>query len=122
MPLSEWLHFCYLSYVVMIPAVAAYWYIANRRQAFHELILALAIAMFGSYLFFILFPVDSPYYLTPRLGPPIANNFFFDLVHAVSDRGAPEEARFRVAMSLVLSYSGRCSGVISHVLHSAWPR
>jgi membrane-associated phospholipid phosphatase len=92
--LSEWLHFCYLSYVVMIPAVAAYWYVANRRQAFHELILALAIAMFGSYLFFILFPVDSPYYLTPRLGPPFAGNFFFDLVHTVSDRGGARGGAF----------------------------
>ena len=30
-PLSEYLHFCYLSYVIVIPSVAAYWYVSGRR-------------------------------------------------------------------------------------------
>jgi membrane-associated phospholipid phosphatase len=93
-PLSEWLHFCYLSYLIMVPGVAAYWYISNRRLAFHELVLLLAIAMLGSYLFFVLFPVDSPYYLTPRLESPFAGHFFFDLVHAISDRGGARGGAF----------------------------
>src|SRR5687767_13247036 len=29
-PLSEYLHFCYLAHVVVIPAVAAYWYFGGR--------------------------------------------------------------------------------------------
>jgi len=32
-PLSEYLHFCYLSQVIVIPAVAAYWYVGGRRTA-----------------------------------------------------------------------------------------
>ena len=70
-PLSEYLHFCYLSYVIVIPSVSAYWYFSGRRTAFGELLLMLSIVLFGSYLFFILLPVDSPYYLSPRLGPPL---------------------------------------------------
>ena len=70
--LSEYLHFCYLSYVLVIPGLAGYWYATGRRVAFHELVLVLALAMFGSYVFFILFPVDSPYYVSDRLGPPVA--------------------------------------------------
>jgi membrane-associated phospholipid phosphatase len=93
-PLSEWLHFCYLSYLIMIPAVAAYWYTTGRLLAFHELVLLLAIAMLGSYLFFVLFPVDSPYYRTPRLDSPFAGRFFFDLVHAISDRGGARGGAF----------------------------
>jgi membrane-associated phospholipid phosphatase len=93
-PLSEWLHFCYLAYVIMLPGVAAYWYLSNRRLAFHELVLLLTIAMLGSYLFFVLFPVDSPYYLTPRLDSPFAGHFFFDLVHAISDRGGARGGAF----------------------------
>ena len=32
-PLSEYLHFCYLSYAIVIPLVAAYWYASGRRAA-----------------------------------------------------------------------------------------
>jgi membrane-associated phospholipid phosphatase len=92
-PLSEYLHFCYLSYGIVIPSVAAYWYV-SRRTAFGELMLLLSIALLGSYLFFILFPVDSPYYLSPRLGAPLAGHVFFDLVHQVSDRGGARGGAF----------------------------
>jgi membrane-associated phospholipid phosphatase len=94
MPLSEYLHFCYLSYVIVIPAVAAYWYVSGRRAAFGELLLLLSTVLLGSYLFFILLPVDSPYYLSPRLGPPLSGHFFFDLVHQISARGGARGGAF----------------------------
>ena len=93
-PLSEYLHFCYLAYVVVIPAVAAWWYVGGRRAAFHELVLLLAAVMYSSYLFFILFPVDSPYYRFDRLAAPLAGNPFFDLVHAMSARGGARGGAF----------------------------
>jgi len=92
--LSEYLHFCYVAYVVIVPGVAAYWYLTKRRAAFHELMLLLAIAMFGSYLVFILWPVDSPFYRFDRLGPPLAGHVFFDLVHFVSSRGGARGGAF----------------------------
>jgi membrane-associated phospholipid phosphatase len=93
-PLSEYLHFSYLSYLVVIPSVAAYWYVNRREAAFGELLLLLSTVLLGSYLFFILLPVDSPYYLSPRLGPPLAGHFFFDLVHEVSSRGGARGGAF----------------------------
>ena len=93
-PLSEFLHFCYLAYVVVIPVLAAWWYFGSRRAAFHELVLFLAAVMYGSYLFFILFPVDSPYYRFDRLAPPLAGHPFFDLVHAMSARGGARGGAF----------------------------
>jgi membrane-associated phospholipid phosphatase len=93
-PLSEYLHFCYMSYVVVIPALSAYWYISGRRAAFGELLLMLSTVLLGSYLFFILLPVDSPYYLSPRLGPPLSGHFFFDLVHEMSARGGARGGAF----------------------------
>ena len=93
-PLSEYLHFCYLSYAVVIPSVAAYWYVSRREAAFGELLLLLTTVLLGSYLFFILLPVDSPYYLSPRLGPPLSGHFFFDLVHQVSARGGARGGAF----------------------------
>ena len=92
--LSEYLHFCYLSYVVVIPGLAGYWYATGRRVAFHELVLLLSVAMFGSYLVFILFPIDSPYYLADRLGPPFVGHFFFDLVHEISSWGGARGGAF----------------------------
>jgi membrane-associated phospholipid phosphatase len=93
-PLSEYLHFCYLSYVVVIPSVAAYWYVSGRRVAFGELVLMLSTVLLGSYLFFILLPVDSPYYLSQRLGPPLSGHFFFDLVHQMSAHGGARGGAF----------------------------
>ena len=92
--LSEYLHFCYLAYLLLIPGVAAYWYLTKRRAAFHELMLLLAIVMFGSYFVFILWPVDSPFYRFDRLGPPLAGHVFFDLVHFVSSRGGARGGAF----------------------------
>ena len=105
-PLSEYLHFCYLSYAIVIPSVAAYWYVSGRRAAFGELLLLLSIVLLGSYLFFILLPVDSPYYLSPHLGPPLSGHFFFDLVHQVSARGGARGGAFpsaHVSGALVVS-------------------
>jgi len=93
-PLSEYLHFCYLSYAIVIPLVAAYWYTSGRRAAFGELLLMLSTVLLGSYLFFILLPVDSPYYLSPRLGPPFSGHFFFDLVHQMSAHGGARGGAF----------------------------
>jgi membrane-associated phospholipid phosphatase len=93
-PLSEYLHFCYLSYAIVIPSVAAYWYVSGRRAAFGELLLLLSTVLLGSYLFFILLPVDSPYYRSPRLGPPLSGHLFFDLVHQISARGGARGGAF----------------------------
>jgi membrane-associated phospholipid phosphatase len=91
---SEYLHFCYAAYVLLIPGVAAYWYLTKRRAAFQELMLLLAIVMFGSYLVFILWPVDSPFYRFDPLGPPLAGHVFFDVVHFVSSRGGARGGAF----------------------------
>jgi membrane-associated phospholipid phosphatase len=93
-PLSEYLHFCYLSYVLVVPSVAAYWYVSGRHVAFGELLLMLSTVMLGSYLFFILLPVDSPYYLWPRLGSPLSGHVFYDLVHQLSARGGARGGAF----------------------------
>jgi membrane-associated phospholipid phosphatase len=92
--LSEYLHFCYLAYLLLIPGVAAYWYLTKQRAAFHELMLLLAIVMFGSYFVFILWPVDSPFYRFDLLGPPLSGHVFFDLVHFVSSRGGARGGAF----------------------------
>ena len=94
--------------MIVIPSLTAYWYVSGRRAAFGELLLMLSTVMLASYLFFILLPVDSPYYLSPHLGPPLSGHFFFDLVHQMSARGGARGGAFpsahvsgAVVMSLV---------------------
>jgi len=93
-PLSEYLHFAYISYLALVPVVGGIWYATGRRQAFRELILLFSATMAISYVFFILWPVDSPYYLLEPPGEPLAGNFFYELVHFVSDRGGARGGAF----------------------------
>ncbi|MCZ6678724.1 MAG: hypothetical protein O7E52_15940 [Candidatus Poribacteria bacterium] len=71
-PLSEYLHFCYLFYVLLLPTVGGYWYFTRRMTAFRELLFLVGLTYSISYLFFMLSPVDSPFYLFDPPGEPIA--------------------------------------------------
>ncbi len=92
--LSEFAHFCYLSHVLLLPSFAGIWYHTRRETAFRELIFLVSVTLTTSYLFFILFPVDSPFYLSEPPGKPLAGHFFYELVHFVSDRGGARGGAF----------------------------
>ena len=62
--------------------------------AFRELLFLVCVAFYGSYLFFILFPVDSPFYLADPPGGPLADYFFYNLVHEISSRGGARGGAF----------------------------
>ncbi len=93
-PLSEFLHLSYISYLAFMPVVGGIWYVTGRRDAFHELILLFTATIAIGYTFFILWPVDSPYYLLDPPGEPLAGHFFYELVHFVSDRGGARGGAF----------------------------
>ncbi len=100
-PLSEFLHFSYISFLVFMPIVGGIWYATGKREAFHELVLLFTATMAISYTIFILWPVDSPYYLLPPPGEPLAGHFFYELVHFVSDRGGARGGAFPSAHTSV---------------------
>ena len=93
-PLSEYLHFCYFSFMVMLPVVGGYWYGKGQMLAFRELLFLVGFAFYGSYLFFILSPVDSPFYLADPPEGTIADYFFYNLVHEISSRGGARGGAF----------------------------
>ena len=104
-PLSEYLHFCYFSFMVMLPVVGGYWYGRGQLLAFRELLLLAGVAFYGSYLFFILFPVDSPFYLADPPDGPIADYFFYNLVHEISSLGGARGGAFpstHMAVSIIV--------------------
>ena len=66
-PLSEYLHFCYFAYVLLFPIIGGYWYFTGKKTWFRELLFLLSITYAVSYLFYILYPVDSPFYGSTRI-------------------------------------------------------
>ena len=92
--LSEYLHFCYFAYVLMVPAVGGYWYYTKQLTKFRELVFLVSVTLTVSYLFFVLFPVDSPFYLSEPLGEPLAGNFFYELVHFMAGQGGARGGAF----------------------------
>jgi membrane-associated phospholipid phosphatase len=102
--LSEYLHFCYFFHNIQIPLIGGYWYL-TRRPVFREMLFLLCATLCLSYLFYILFPVDSPFYLAEPPGAPLAGHFFYELVHFVSERGGARGGAFpssHVSVSLII--------------------
>jgi len=62
--------------------------------AFYELIFLVTATLCCSYLFYMSYPVDSPFYLAPDLAEALTGNFFYELVHFVSDRGGARGGAF----------------------------
>ena len=71
--LSEYLHFCYFVYLLLLPAVGGWWYFNGRRRDFQELLLLVSATLFSSYLFYMSYPVDSPFYLFKPLEAPLGH-------------------------------------------------
>lgn len=102
--LSEYLHFCYFFHNIQIPLIGGYWYV-TRRPVFREMLFLLCATLCISYLFYILYPVDSPFYLAEPPGAPLAGQFFYELVHFVSERGGARGGAFpssHVSVSLII--------------------
>jgi membrane-associated phospholipid phosphatase len=104
-PLSEYLHFCYFAYLLLLPIVGGWWYFSGRRHHFHELMLLVSTTLLSSYIFYISYPVDSPFYLFRPLEAPLTDGFFYRLVHFFSERGGARGGAFpsaHVSVSLVI--------------------
>ena len=104
-PLSEYLHLCYFAYLLLLPVIGGCWYFNGRRRDFHELLLLVSTTLLSSYLFYIAYPVDSPFYLFKSLEAPLTDGFFYRLVHFFSERGGARGGAFpsaHVSVSLVI--------------------
>ena len=102
---SEYLHFCYFSYLWLFPVIGGIWYFTGKRRAFQELLFLVSVTFATSYVFYILFPVDSPFYLSESLREPLSGNFFYELVHFLAARGGARGGAFpssHVSVSTVI--------------------
>lgn len=94
LPLSEFLHFSYISYYLIIYVPAIYLYARGRHEAFRQLVFNLMLAFFAHYVFFIYFPVQGPRYMFAAPDGPIARGYFYQLAHRILEAGSSRGAAF----------------------------
>jgi membrane-associated phospholipid phosphatase len=94
LPLSELLHFSYLSYYLIIYGPPLYLYLRGRRSAHQQLVFTLILTFFAHYIFFIYFPVQGPRYIFPAPGGDISRGFFYNLAHRILEGGSSRGAAF----------------------------
>lgn len=94
LPLSELLHFSYISYYLIIYGPPIYLYLRGRRAAHQQLVFTLLLTFFAHYIFFIYFPVQGPRYVFPAPGGDISRGFFYNLAHRILEVGSSQGAAF----------------------------
>ncbi|MDM7914126.1 MAG: phosphatase PAP2 family protein, partial [Candidatus Eisenbacteria bacterium] len=90
--LSEFLHFSYMTYYLLVPILGFWLYLRGRAEVCRVFATTVMLTFFACYAIFILFPVAGPYYVFPR--QETARGFFPPLVHALLDSGASRGAAF----------------------------
>ena len=81
---SEPLHLCYFSYYPIVVALAGVLYFQGRHEAFHEVVFAEVLTFNLCLIWYVLMPVMGPYYNFEKIRGPLADGFFFKLVHMQS--------------------------------------
>lgn len=94
LPISELLHFSYISYYLIIYGPPLYLYLKGRRDAHQQMVFTVLLVFFAHYVFFIYFPVQGPRYLFPAPGGEIAHGFFYNLAHRILESGSARGAAF----------------------------
>jgi membrane-associated phospholipid phosphatase len=93
-PLSELLHFGYLSYYILIVGPPLLIWFSGRRTAFRAAIFALMLTYAVHYMFYIWFPVLGPRYLFPAPGGALARGPFYRIAHVVLEAGSSAGTAF----------------------------
>lgn len=94
LPLSEFLHFSYLSYYLIIYGPPIYLYLRGKREAHQQAVFTLMLTFFAHYLFFIYFPVQGPRYLFAAPGGELSRGVFHNVAHQVLEAGSARGAAF----------------------------
>ncbi len=92
--LSEFLHFGYGSYYLIVPIALVGAYMTSGGAALHRTAFAVAVAFYLSYLIFTLYPVAGPRYLFPAIDGPIADGSFHAVVHVILEGGSSRGSAF----------------------------
>ena len=100
--LSEFLHFCYLSYYAIVYVPPALLWLRGRRREFAETVLALVVVYAVCFTTYTLFPVDGPRFMHGPSSAPVGfiRSMVVQLLESGSSRGTAFPSS-HVAASLV---------------------
>ena len=108
---SELLHLCYFSYYPIVFGLVGRLYFQDRREAFHEVVFAEILTFNLCLLWYILMPVMGPYYKFEKARGPLADGFFFKLVHMIlasaSSKGTAFPSSHCAIGAIVVLYAAR---------------
>ena len=94
LPLSEFLHFSYISYYLIIYGPFVWWYMRGRKDEHQRAVFTIMLTFFAHYIFFIYFPVQGPRYLFAAPGGEIADGPMYNLAHRILEAGSSRGAAF----------------------------
>ncbi len=91
--LSDWLHFCYLLYYLLLPLLTLRLRQQGRPGAAEQATFTGLATLYTCYLVAVFFPVQGPRPLWPAL-EPACQGLFWQLCHRLVDNGAVDGAAF----------------------------
>ncbi len=102
--ISEFLHFSYIFYYLMIPILGFALLGEKKYREFQAYMWTLLFTFFFCYFWFIFFPVEGPRYWFPPLSEHLRVGVFYRMAHTILEHGASRGAAFpssHVAAALV---------------------
>jgi len=81
--LGEYLHFCYFMYYILIVGVSATLFFTRPREHFDACIASLALGFFTCFAFYLIYPVEGPYWKFSRPEPESVSYFFCYVVRFI---------------------------------------
>ena len=94
LPLSEFLHFSYIAYYLIIYGPFLLLYLRGRREDHPRAAFTIMLTFIAHYLFFVYFPVQGPRYLFPAPTGEIENGVMYQLAHRILEAGSSRGAAF----------------------------
>lgn len=85
--LSEFLHLSYVSFYLLVPCLPLALFLERRERLQSYVVFMICTCFSVCLVSFIWFPVTSPLYKFPHIGPPLSKGFFMRFAHAISGRG-----------------------------------
>ena len=118
--LSELLHLCYFSYYPIVFGLAVRLYFQGRHEAFHEVVFGEILTFNLCLIWYIFMPVLGPRYQFAKIKGPLADGFFFKLVHMILANAASKGTAFPSSHcaigAIVILYAARYDPVAFAVL------
>lgn len=94
LPLSEFLHFSYIAYYLIIYGPFVLLYLRGQEADHQRAAFTIMFTFFAHYFFFIYFPVQGPRYLFPAPTGEIESGVMYQLAHRILEAGSSRGAAF----------------------------